>query len=176
MPLLSCNSPCRPGWPHKRCTCLCLPRIMIKGVTNHVWSEYSFIYLFIYLFILVFWDRVSLYSSGCPGTHSVDQAGLELRNPPASASQVLGLKACATTARPILWFIMLVFSTELYFACFLGFNYIIIFKIKAVLFPSIHLKFFFIIYFGHGFSTPPRSSYPNNFLYVLSLSKTNKKK
>jgi biotin carboxylase len=30
---------------------------------------------------------------------SVDQAGLELRNPPASASQVLGLKACATTAR-----------------------------------------------------------------------------
>jgi hypothetical protein len=34
---------------------------------------------------------------GCPGTHSVDQAGLELRNLPASASQVLGLKACATT-------------------------------------------------------------------------------
>jgi hypothetical protein len=48
---------------------------------------------------LVFLDRVSLYSPGCPGTHSVDQAGLELRNPPASASQVLGLKACATTAQ-----------------------------------------------------------------------------
>jgi hypothetical protein len=46
---------------------------------------------------LVFWDRVSLYSSGCPGTHFVDQAGLKLRNLPASASQVLGLKACATT-------------------------------------------------------------------------------
>jgi hypothetical protein len=30
---------------------------------------------------LVFRDRVSLCSSGCPGTHSVDQAGLELRNP-----------------------------------------------------------------------------------------------
>jgi hypothetical protein len=44
----------------------------------------------------VFQDRVSLYSPGCPGTHFVDQAGLELRNPPASAS-VLGLKACATT-------------------------------------------------------------------------------
>jgi hypothetical protein len=29
----------------------------------------------------------------------VDQAGLELRNPPASASQVLALKACATTAQ-----------------------------------------------------------------------------
>jgi hypothetical protein len=31
-------------------------------------------------------DRVSLCSPGCPGTHFVDQAGLELRNPPASAS------------------------------------------------------------------------------------------
>jgi hypothetical protein len=49
---------------------------------------------------LVFQDRVSLYSPGCPGTHSVDQADLELRNLPASASQVLGLKACATTAGP----------------------------------------------------------------------------
>jgi hypothetical protein len=48
-------------------------------------------------FFLVFRDSVSLYSPGCPGTHFVDQAGLELRNPPASASQVLGLKACATT-------------------------------------------------------------------------------
>ncbi|GAB1285643.1 DDB1- and CUL4-associated factor 6 [Apodemus speciosus] len=37
-------------------------------------------------------DRVSLCSPGCPGTYSVDQAGLKLRNPPASASQVLGLK------------------------------------------------------------------------------------
>jgi hypothetical protein len=45
-----------------------------------------------------FRDRVSLYSPGCPGTHSVDKAGLELRNLPASASQVLGLKVCTTTA------------------------------------------------------------------------------
>jgi hypothetical protein len=50
------------------------------------------------VFCFVFFrDRVSLYSPGCPGTHSVDQAGLELRNPPAFASQVLGLKACSTT-------------------------------------------------------------------------------
>jgi hypothetical protein len=35
---------------------------------------------------LVFRDRVSLYSPDCPGTHFVDQAGLELRNLPASAS------------------------------------------------------------------------------------------
>ena len=43
-----------------------------------------------------FQDRVSLCSPGCPGTHFVDQAGLKRRNPPASASQVLGLKAFAT--------------------------------------------------------------------------------
>jgi hypothetical protein len=55
-----------------------------------------FVCLFVCLF-LVFRDRVSLCSPGCPGTHFVDQAGLELRNPPASASQVLGLKAWATT-------------------------------------------------------------------------------
>jgi hypothetical protein len=46
-----------------------------------------------------FGDRVSLYIPGCPGTHFVDQADPELRNPPASASQVLGLKACTTTAQ-----------------------------------------------------------------------------
>jgi hypothetical protein len=55
------------------------------------------IFIFIFIFILVFRGMVSLYSPGCPGTHFVDQAGLELRNLPASASQVLGLKACATT-------------------------------------------------------------------------------
>jgi hypothetical protein len=49
-----------------------------------------------------FQDRVSLYSLGCPGTHFVNQAGLELRNLSASASQVLGLKACATTPGIIL--------------------------------------------------------------------------
>jgi hypothetical protein len=34
-------------------------------------------------------DRFSLCSPGYPGTHFVAQAGLELRNPPASASRVL---------------------------------------------------------------------------------------
>jgi hypothetical protein len=48
-----------------------------------------FIYLFIYL---VFPDRVSLCSPGCPGTHSVVQAGLELRNLPASASRLNSLE------------------------------------------------------------------------------------
>jgi hypothetical protein len=33
-------------------------------------------------------DRVCLYSPGCPRTHFVDHAGLELRNPPASAQDL----------------------------------------------------------------------------------------
>ena len=50
-------------------------------------------------FFWIFWgggfsrQGFSVYSPGCPGTHSVDQACLELRNPPASASRVLGLTA-----------------------------------------------------------------------------------
>jgi hypothetical protein len=35
-------------------------------------------------------DRVSLYSPGCPGTRSEDQAVLKLRNPPAPSSQLPG--------------------------------------------------------------------------------------
>jgi hypothetical protein len=49
------------------------------------------------LFVSLF--RVSLCSPGCPKTQSVDQAVLELRDPPASSSQVLGLKACAITVQ-----------------------------------------------------------------------------
>jgi hypothetical protein len=63
-----------------------------KALRNQV------IIFFFFFFFLVFRDRVSLCSPGCPGTHFVDQAGLKLRNPPASASWVLELKACATTS------------------------------------------------------------------------------
>jgi hypothetical protein len=82
---------------------MCMLRILL---------EFSFFLLFfIYLFylfylFLVFWDRVSLYSPVCLGTHFVDQAGLELRNPPASASRVLELKACATTPSKFYFFSM----------------------------------------------------------------------
>jgi hypothetical protein len=61
----------------------------------------------LFFFFLVFRGRVSLCSSGCPGTHSVDQAGLELRNLPASASQVLGLKAYTTAARQCSTFLII---------------------------------------------------------------------
>jgi hypothetical protein len=64
---------------------------------------FVFVCLVLVLFCFCFQDRVSLYSPGCPGTQFVDQAGLKLRNPPASASQMLGLKVCATTAQQCLY-------------------------------------------------------------------------
>jgi hypothetical protein len=54
--------------------------------------SFLFVWLVGWLVGFGFRDRVSLYSPGCPGTHFADQAGLELRNPPASASRGLGLK------------------------------------------------------------------------------------
>ena len=44
-------------------------------------------------------DRASLCSPGYPGIPPVDQAGLELRDSPAFASSVLGLKVCVATAQ-----------------------------------------------------------------------------
>jgi hypothetical protein len=66
---------------------------LLTGLLSQACSTCS-LFLFVWF---GFQDRVSLCSPGCSGTHSVDQAGLELRNPPASASRVLGLKAWATT-------------------------------------------------------------------------------
>jgi hypothetical protein len=54
---------------------------------------------FLLLLFFVFQYRVSL--PGCLGPHFVDQAGLELRNPPASASLSAGIKGvCATMPGP----------------------------------------------------------------------------
>ena len=44
------------------------------------------IYLFLFFIFFLFRHRVSLCSPGSPGTHSVDQAGLKLRDAPASGS------------------------------------------------------------------------------------------
>lgn len=46
-----------------------------------VWRGYfssTFSPAVIFLVCLVAWDRVALWNGGCPGTHYVDQAGLEL--------------------------------------------------------------------------------------------------
>jgi hypothetical protein len=69
--------------------------VFLQEGNKHTCNFFVCLFLF-FVCLFVFLDRVSLYSPGCPGTHFVDQAGLELRNPPASASQVLGLKACTT--------------------------------------------------------------------------------
>jgi hypothetical protein len=98
----------RPWWRNLGCF-FDLYRLPPLPALFKIYFIYLFIYLSIYLFIyLVFQDRVSLYSPGCLGTHFVDQAGLELRNLPASTSWVLGLKACTTM--PSSHFLFLVFG------------------------------------------------------------------
>jgi hypothetical protein len=65
---------------------------------EYVLIEKKLFFFFCFLFfVCLFFETGFLCSPGYPGTPFVDQAGLELRNPPASASQVLGLKACAIT-------------------------------------------------------------------------------
>jgi hypothetical protein len=60
------------------------------------WGLFFCCFVLFCFVLFCFRDRVSLCSPVYPETHSVDQAFLELRNPPASAFQVLGLKVCAT--------------------------------------------------------------------------------
>jgi hypothetical protein len=67
------------------------------------WWVWFFLFVFVLFLEGGVLDRISLYSPGCPGTHSVKQAGLKLRNPPAFAPQVLGLKACTTTPGSVQW-------------------------------------------------------------------------
>ena len=60
-------------------------------------AKKSILLLYSYICLFVF-EPVSLYSAGCPGTHYVDWAGLELRSLPAFVSQVLRSKTCVTAA------------------------------------------------------------------------------
>ena len=63
------------------------------------YAQLLLVILFFLFGLFSFSDRVSLYSPGCARAHSVDQVELKLRNPPASASQVQGLKACTTASQ-----------------------------------------------------------------------------
>jgi hypothetical protein len=56
----------------QRSSCLCLPSAETVDLNHHT-HGYSF-------FVFVFRDRVCLYIPSCPGTHSVDQAGLQLNS------------------------------------------------------------------------------------------------
>jgi hypothetical protein len=90
--------------PEQLATLLPLPQsTRITDVDHHARMQIKittafllFIYLLIHLFVCSFWDRVSLCSFGWTWTCFVDQAGLELRDPPVSASRVLGLKTWTT--------------------------------------------------------------------------------
>jgi hypothetical protein len=86
----------------RRCKCVHVCVHMCVCVCPCMHTVFFFV-----LFLFFSQDRVSLYSPGCPVTHFVDQAGLELRNLPASASRVLGLKVCATTPGQFSWSIFL---------------------------------------------------------------------
>jgi hypothetical protein len=57
-----------------------------------------FVCLFVFIF-LVFRDRVSLCSPGCPGTHSVDQTGLELKKSACLCLPSAGIKGVRHHAR-----------------------------------------------------------------------------
>jgi hypothetical protein len=76
--------------------------VQVSPVTSKVTDIPLFLFLFLFLFLplppslssspLLLQDRVSLCSSGHPGTYSVDQVSLDIRDPFPSASWVLGLK------------------------------------------------------------------------------------
>lgn len=84
--------------------------------------------LLLLLVVAIFQERLSLCSSGCPGTYSVGQADLKPRDPSASTAQVSGMKA--TPVLPgednLLW---LTVSEGFFYLfedfCFLVFNFVI---------------------------------------------------
>jgi hypothetical protein len=80
-----------------------------KGFMNFLLMDFVFgrgcccYFLFVFLLFVFLRQGFSVYP-WLSWNYFVDQAGLELRNPPASASQVLELKACATTAQLLMDF------------------------------------------------------------------------
>ncbi|GAB1289121.1 Heterochromatin protein 1-binding protein 3 [Apodemus speciosus] len=118
-PWLSWNSLCRPGWPQaQKSTCLCRPSAGIKGLKKSGEKpllggspmEYAILSAIAAMnepktcsttalkkYVLENHPGTNsnyqiLCSLCCPGTHSINQAVLELRDPPLFASQILGLK------------------------------------------------------------------------------------
>jgi hypothetical protein len=67
--------------------------------------RFVFVFAFVFVFVCFFQDRVSLYSPGCAGTHSVDQAGLELRNQSACLClPSAGIKGVCHHTRPDIFY------------------------------------------------------------------------
>jgi hypothetical protein len=67
-------------------------------LSSQILKKQFTVYYYYHYYLRGHWDRVSLYSPGFPGTHSVDQAGLKLKHPLNSVSRVLGLKVCITSS------------------------------------------------------------------------------
>jgi hypothetical protein len=103
MSAASATAPCQDGLQPSRIICLNNPsfyklplwsflsqqqKVLIIALPYRIVLVLSGFLLL--LFGFVFQDKVFLCSPGCPGTHSVDQASLELEDLPPSASWVLG--------------------------------------------------------------------------------------
>ena len=125
--------------------------IAYKYMMCHFWNLpffslthfFRFVCSFCFVLFCFLWHGVSLHSPGCPGTYFVDLSGLELRNLPASASGVLVLKACATTAWAGFWgfgsFVLFCFVLF----CFVLFCWISFHKLKvwlALVFKKIKIQ------------------------------------
>lgn len=70
-----------------------IPNLRIFNVTLKVCLD--LVYIFVVVLLRV---NILLLSSGWTWTYSVAQISLDFDNPVASASQVIGLKVCATTS------------------------------------------------------------------------------
>jgi hypothetical protein len=94
--------------------------------TPHIHTRFCYyflffgVFLFVFLFVwlvgfgFVFFETGFLCIALAVLELFVDQAGLELRNPPASSSRVLGLKACAPCLALLLFFFLNLFIYSLY--------------------------------------------------------------
>lgn len=71
---------------HTHCTWLEPVHRIIRKASKVTKFDFFVVVIFVCLVVVSFPDRVSLCRSGCPGTHVVYQAGLELKALPASAS------------------------------------------------------------------------------------------
>jgi hypothetical protein len=75
-----------------------LPEVWENSLMSHITGSCFLFFVCWFWFCFVFLRQPSSEYPCCPGTHSVDQADLRLREPPVFASWVLGLKVCAMTA------------------------------------------------------------------------------
>jgi hypothetical protein len=90
----SLPQPCLPWNCQPKCTFLSSNCFCHSDTTMYMYTC-----VYVYMCIYIFFSKTGFLCVALAVLElTLDQAGLELRNLPASASQVLGLKACATTS------------------------------------------------------------------------------